>query len=60
MVAVNSTVTGTGKGEFFGLPASQKKVYFKQMFFFRLENNNIKEEWEVVDVAGIKEQLSRP
>ena len=59
MVAVNSTVTGTAKGEFFGFPASQKKVQFKQMFFFRVLNNKIIEEWEVADVAGMKEQLSR-
>jgi steroid delta-isomerase-like uncharacterized protein len=59
MVAVNSTVTGTAMGEFFGYMGSQKKVQFKQMFFFRLLNNKIIEEWEVVDIAGIKEQLSR-
>lgn len=59
MVAVNSTVTGTAKAEFFGYPASQKKVHFKQMFFFRFANNKIKEEWEVVDIAGMKEQLVR-
>jgi steroid delta-isomerase-like uncharacterized protein len=60
MIAVNATVTGTAKGEFFGYPGSQKKVRFKHMFFFRLANNKITEEWEVVDVAGIKEQLSKP
>ena len=49
MIAVNSTVTGTAKSEMFGLPAAQKKVHFKQMFFFRLVNNKITEEWEVVD-----------
>lgn len=59
MIAVNSTVTGTAKAEFFGHPASQKKVQFKQMFFFRILNGKIKEEWEVVDLAGLKEQLSR-
>lgn len=58
MVAVSSTVTGIAKGEFFGYPASQKKVQFKQMFFFRLLNNQIIEEWEVVDLAGLREQLS--
>ena len=41
--AVNSIYTGTAKGEFYGFPASQKKVHFKQMFFFRLANGKIKE-----------------
>lgn len=59
IIAVNSTVTGTAKADFFGFPASLRKVHFKQMFFFRMEKNKIKEEWEVVDLAGIKEQLSR-
>jgi len=60
MIAVNSTVSGTAKSELFGLPTAQKKVNFKQMFFFRFINNKIKEEWEVVDVDGMKAQLSKP
>jgi steroid delta-isomerase-like uncharacterized protein len=60
MVAVNTTARGTGKGEFFGLAASQRKVEFKQMFFFRLAGNKIKEEWEVVDLDGLIKQLSKP
>ena len=59
MVAVNSTVTGTAKSEMFGLPAAEKKVRFKQMFFFRLKNNKITEEWEVVDGDGLKSQLAK-
>ena len=43
----------------FGLPAAQKKVRFKQMFFLRLKNNKITEEWEVVDIDGIKTQLAK-
>jgi steroid delta-isomerase-like uncharacterized protein len=59
MVAINSTVTGTAKSEMFGLPAAQKKVRFKQMFFYRLKNNKITEEWEVVDIDGLKAQLAK-
>lgn len=59
MIAVNSTAMGTAKSEFFGQPAAQKKVRFVQMFFFRLEKNQIKEEWEAVDVDGLKEQLTK-
>jgi predicted ester cyclase len=60
MVAVNTTVSGTGKGEFLGLPASQKKGEFRHMFFFRLAVDKIKEEWEVVDLDGLIKQLSKP
>jgi predicted ester cyclase len=59
MVAINTTATGTAKGEMFGLPAGQKKVRYKQMFFFRLKDNKITEQWEVVDVDGIKTQLAQ-
>lgn len=58
MVALNTTGTGTAKREMFGLPAGQKKVRFKQMFFFQLQNNKITEEWEVVDLDGLKAQLA--
>lgn len=59
MVALNTTVTGTVKSEMFGLPNAQKKVRFKQMFFFRLANSKITEEWEVADVDGMKAQLAK-
>jgi predicted ester cyclase len=59
MVAVNATVTGNAKSEMFGLPAAEKKVSFKQMFFFRLKSNKITEEWEVVDGDGLKSQLAK-
>lgn len=59
MVAVNTTGTGTAKSEMFGFAADQKKVRFKQMFFFRLTNNKITEEWEVVDTRGLVNQLKQ-
>lgn len=59
IVALNTTATGTAKSEMFGLPAAQKKVRFKQMFFFRLKNNKITEEWEVVDADGLMTQLAK-
>jgi predicted ester cyclase len=59
IVAVNTTGTGTAKSEMFGLPPAQKKVRFKQMFFFRLKNNKITEEWEVVDLAGLNTELAK-
>jgi len=59
MVALNTTATGTAKSEMFGLPTGQKKVRVKQMFFFRLKDNKITEEWEVVDVDGLMAQLKK-
>jgi predicted ester cyclase len=59
MVAVNTTATGTAKGEMFGLTAGQKKVRYKQIFFYRLENNKITEQWDVVDLDGLKAQLAQ-
>jgi predicted ester cyclase len=60
MVAINTTATGTAKAELFGLPAGLQKVRFRQMFFYRLKNNQITEQWEVVDVDGLKAQLTKP
>ena len=58
LVAVNTTVTGTAKAEYFGFSPALKKVEFKQMFFFRLSNKKITEEWEVLDMDRIKDKLS--
>jgi predicted ester cyclase len=57
MVAVNTTATGTAKSDMFGLPAAQKKVRYKQMFFYRLKDGKITEQWEVVDTGGLRSQL---
>lgn len=57
MVAVNTTATGTARSEMFGLPAAQKKVRYKQMFFYRLKDGKITDQWEVVDAGGLKAQL---
>lgn len=59
MVAVSTTATGTAKTEMFGLPAGQKKVRFKQMFFFKLANGKMTDEWEVVDRAGLDADLGK-
>ena len=41
-------------------PAGQKKVRFKEMFFYRLKDNKVTEQWDVVDVDGLKAQLAKP
>ncbi|ULQ57108.1 ester cyclase [Flavihumibacter rivuli] len=59
MVAVNTTATGLAKSELFGLPAGLKKVRYQQMFFYRLKDGKIAEQWEVVDRDGLMEQLGK-
>lgn len=59
MVALNTTATGTAKTEMFGLPAGQKKVRFKQMFFFKFANKKMTDEWEVVDLAGLNAEIGK-
>jgi predicted ester cyclase len=39
MVGVSSTAIGTARSDMFGLPAAQKKVRYKQMFFYRLKHS---------------------
>lgn len=59
MVGLNLTGKATHKGEFLGCPASNKKIEFKEMFFFRILNGKITEGWGVVDLDGVKGQISR-
>ncbi|HET9745251.1 MAG TPA: ester cyclase [Chitinophagaceae bacterium] len=51
MVAVNTTATGNARSEMFGLRPAQKKVLYQQMFFYRLNDGKITEQWEVVHLA---------
>ncbi len=57
MVALNVTATGTPAKEFLGFPASNNRLVYKLMFFFRLSNKKIVEGWELVDFDGLKKQL---
>lgn len=59
VVAVNTTVTGTAQTQFFGLPAGQKTIRVKQMFFYRMEGGKIKEEWEALDGDLMMKQMGR-
>jgi steroid delta-isomerase-like uncharacterized protein len=58
-IAIGCTATGTNKGNFFGQPATGNKVIYKEMFIYRVETGKIVEGWGVVDLAGVKDQLSK-
>jgi predicted ester cyclase len=57
MVALSLTAKGTHKGEFLGYRATDKRIVFKEMFFFRISNKRILEGWGIVDVDGVKRQI---
>jgi steroid delta-isomerase-like uncharacterized protein len=48
----------THRGEFMGTPATGRRVELQGMVFSRIEGNKIKEEWRIVDNAGLLAQLS--
>lgn len=51
------TVHCTHKGEFMGIPATDKKVVVKGIEVFRLENDKIAELWASMDNLGMMQQL---
>jgi steroid delta-isomerase-like uncharacterized protein len=56
-VAARWTMTGTQTGEFYGMPATGKKVNQTGMTFYRLENGRIAEIWFLADMLGTLQQL---
>lgn len=53
LVAVNTTVTGSVEK-----PTGAKRLRFKQMFFFRVSQGLIQEEWEVLDTGLMMQQMA--
>jgi len=56
-VAARWTMTGTQKGELFGIPATGKQVTQSGMTFYRLANAKIAELWFLADNLGMMQQL---
>ena len=50
-------MTGTQKGEFLGIPPSDKQVRIEGMIFFRFKDSKIIERWEVIDILSAAKQL---
>ena len=56
-LAVRSTIRGTHKGDFMGIPASGKKVEVSNYDFVRFENDQAAEHWGTIDSATLMEQI---
>ena len=56
--SVRWSATATHTGDLFGLAPTQKKVTMIGITFFRVENDQVAELWDVWDNAGLVEQLS--
>ena len=56
-LAVRSTIRGTHKVDFMGIPASGKKVEVSNYDFVRFENDQAAEHWGTIDSAALMEQI---
>jgi predicted ester cyclase len=56
-VAGYVTVTGTHKGEVFGMPATGKHAEWTESHIVKLVNGKITEHWGVIDQLGMLRQL---
>jgi steroid delta-isomerase-like uncharacterized protein len=57
LVATYKTFTGTHEGEFMGIPPTGKRVTIRVMDFVRYRDGQIVEHWNIVDQAGLLQQL---
>jgi predicted ester cyclase len=49
---------GTHQGEFQGIPATDRTIYYVSHEFYRIENGLFAEEWICSDMASLFRQLS--
>jgi steroid delta-isomerase-like uncharacterized protein len=56
-VATRSTIRGRHDGELMGTPPSGRDVEFTSLTISRCRDGRIEEEWELVDVAGLMQQV---
>ncbi len=58
LVATYKTFTGTHSGEFMGVPPTGRRATIRVIDFVRYRDGRIAEHWNVVDVAGLMQQLT--
>ncbi len=56
-VAARVLMTGTHTGNFYGIPATGKRVEFSGMYIVRISNGRIVEHWGEEDSLGLLKQL---
>lgn len=57
LVAVRLVISGRHVGEFVGIAPTNQQVRFQSHEFFRVEADKLAEQWVVMDVAGLLQQL---
>ena len=56
-VVIAITLTGTHYGDLMGIPETGKQVRIHGMVLSRFEDGKIAEEWEILDMLGMFQQL---
>lgn len=57
-VAARVIFHGTHKGEFMGIPASNNRIdYLSEVFFFRIKDGKIVEQWTQLDLQTLSKKL---
>jgi steroid delta-isomerase-like uncharacterized protein len=57
LVSVHLTANGTHRGEFIGIPATDREVTVQAVDIYRLADGRIAEQWVIIDVWGLMQQL---
>ena len=57
-VTTYKSFTATHKGEFFGVPASGKKVVMEVIDIIRLKNGKFTDHWNVLDWQSVMQQIT--
>ena len=58
LVSVDYTNKMTHIGEFFGIPATQKRIIASGQFIREVKNGKITAEWQTTNMAGLMQQLT--
>ena len=59
-VAARFSVTATHRGEFMGIPATDRKVSWEGIGIIRVADGKMAERWNVSDMMGLYEQVDSP
>ncbi len=56
-VAASGYVTGTHRGEFMGIPPTGRKIKLRYMDFWRVEDDELVENWVLLDIIDVMRQM---